>query len=81
MRRWIAATLAGALLAGAAVPAAAQEEKAKQVMDDLKAKWEAKQKEPWLADFPWVKDYDEALEKAKAEKKPIAAYFTVSAFS
>jgi hypothetical protein len=80
MRGVRAAVLAAAFLAGAAVPALAQDagSKAGSIQEQFQAKWEAKQKEPWLADFPWEKDYDAALEKAKAEKKLIAAYFSRS---
>jgi hypothetical protein len=44
----------------------------------LEEKLEAKLKEPFVANAPWVLDYGEALAKAKAEKKLVFAYFTRS---
>jgi hypothetical protein len=77
-----AAALAGLVLALAAGTAAAQgdpaaEKKAKQ-QEALKARLDAKLKEPWLTDYGWVADYDKARERAKAEKKLIVGYFTRS---
>jgi hypothetical protein len=74
--------LAGILVAAAASPAAAfqdpvADKKAKQ-QADFKAKYEEKLKEPWLADYGWLTDYDKAREKAAAEKKLIVTYFTRS---
>jgi hypothetical protein len=44
----------------------------------LEQKLEAKLKEPFVANAPWVLDYAEAMKKAKAENKIIFAYFTRS---
>lgn len=44
----------------------------------LEQKLEAKLKEPFVANAPWVLDYAEAMAKAKAEKKIILGYFTRS---
>jgi len=44
----------------------------------LEEKLEAKLKEPFVANAPWVLDYQEALAKAKQEKKLVFAYFTRS---
>lgn len=41
-------------------------------------KLEAKLKEPFVANAPWVLDYADAMNKAKAEQKIIFAYFTRS---
>jgi hypothetical protein len=41
-------------------------------------KLEAKLKEPFVANAPWVLDYSEALDKAKKESKIVFAYFTRS---
>ncbi len=44
----------------------------------LEEKLEAKLKEPFVANAPWVLDYQEALAKAKEGKKFVFAYFTRS---
>lgn len=43
---------------------------------ELQEKLEAELKEPFLQNAPWVLDYAEAMQKAKAENKVIFAYFT-----
>jgi hypothetical protein len=75
-------TLAGLVLLCAAAPARAQDapdadRKARQ-QAELKEKYDAKVKEPWLKDGGWITDLDRAREKAAAERKIILAYFTVS---
>lgn len=46
--------------------------------DDFQAKYEEKIAKPFVAHGSWGVDYDKALERAKAEGKPIFAYFTRS---
>jgi len=41
-------------------------------------KLEEKLKEPFVANAPWVLDYEEALKQAKEENKVVFAYFTRS---
>jgi len=41
-------------------------------------KLDAKLKEPFVSNAPWVLDYAEAMNKAKTENKVIFAYFTRS---
>ncbi len=41
-------------------------------------KLEAKLKEPFVANAPWVLDYADALKQAKEGKKLVFAYFTRS---
>jgi hypothetical protein len=64
----ISVTALGLLLAMAASSSA-------QTMEE---RLEAKLKEPFAANVPWVLDYAEAMKKAKDEKKVIFAYFTRS---
>jgi hypothetical protein len=61
------ATALALLLAAAASSAQSFEEKL-----------EAKLKEPFVANAPWVLDYAESLKKAKQENKVVFAYFTRS---
>jgi hypothetical protein len=44
----------------------------------LEEKLDAKLKEPFVSNAPWVLDYEGAVQKAKAEKTVIFAYFTRS---
>ncbi len=44
----------------------------------LEEKLEAKLKEPFVANAPWVLDYADALKQAKEGQKVIFAYFTRS---
>ncbi len=46
--------------------------------ETVEEKLEAKLKEPFVANAPWILDYADALRQAKAEKKIIFAYFTRS---
>jgi hypothetical protein len=62
------------LAVAASGPAGAQEEKA----ETLEQKLEAKLKEPFVSNAPWVLDLAEATKKAKEEKKLVFAYFTRS---
>jgi len=75
-------SLAGLVLVALAASAAAQdspdaERKARQ-QAELREKYDAKVKAPWLKDGGWIPDLDRAREKAAAERKIILAYFTVS---
>jgi len=71
-----------ALLLAMAATGSAQSDGAQSEQDkaqaELKAKLDAKLKEPFVANAPWVLDYAEAMKKAKEEKKLILAYFTRS---
>jgi hypothetical protein len=89
---WASRRAAGSLLAFAAfalaatsayaqeapkpgAPAAAAEDPEQA---SLRKKFEEKVSHAWFKDGGWTDDYDAALAKAKAEKKPILAYFSRS---
>jgi hypothetical protein len=89
---WASRRAAGSLLAItvaalAAAPAFAQdapkpEAPASAPQDpeqaSLRKKFEEKVSHAWFKDGGWTDDYDAALARAKAEKKPIFAYFSRS---
>ncbi|MCI0342955.1 MAG: hypothetical protein L0216_17740 [Planctomycetales bacterium] len=72
MRIRIAAAL---VLAALAAPALAQVAKSPE---ELKRLHEAKLAEPFVGKAPWVTDYNQARDTAKAGNKLIFAYFTRS---
>ena len=45
---------------------------------DMKRKYEAKLKEPFIEYGGWLTDYDQARERAKAEGKVLFVYFSRS---
>jgi hypothetical protein len=48
--------------------------------EDLRANLEAKLAKPFLKKVAWVRDYDAALVRARAEDKLVFAYFARSYF-
>ena len=64
--------LAFAGLLGLAATVAAQDQEA------MKASYQAKLAKDFFKNATWITDYDSALESAKAQNKPIFAYFSRS---
>ena len=51
---------------------------AAQDQDAMKANYEAKLAKDFVKNATWITDYDKALNTAKAQNKPIFAYFSRS---
>ncbi|MFI5403486.1 MAG: hypothetical protein ACHQ1G_11155 [Planctomycetota bacterium] len=77
MRTVRSTAMALVCLAAMAATSSAQSPEEK-LAAELKQKLEAKLKEPFVANAPWVLDYADALKAAKEEKKFVFAYFTRS---
>jgi hypothetical protein len=67
-----------ALVCLAAMAATSFAQSPEELAAELKQKLEAKLKEPFVQNAPWVLDYADALKAAKEEKKFVFAYFTRS---
>lgn len=76
MRRALTSLLSGLLLAAAASPALAQQQKESQ--ESLQKKYDEKVGEAWVKDPAWILDFDKAREEAKKRGRPMVAYFTRS---
>jgi hypothetical protein len=76
----MAARLASALLVLTGIAAAQSPEDAARERQavQLRERRDKKLEQPFVSNVPWVRDFDQAVRKAREERKPILAYFTIS---